>query len=58
MHLHAHALRLRGEVFEILIQARHSTLFDGACLCPQCLGIAQGCHGGYTAWHEVGDQKL
>ena len=33
-------------------------LFDGACLCPQFLGIAQGCHGSHAARHEVGDQKL
>src|SRR5262245_15011110 len=58
MHLHADALRLRSEAFEVLIQACHGALFDRTCLCPQFLGIAQGCHGGHTARYEVGDQKL
>jgi hypothetical protein len=58
MYVHAYALRLRGEALEVLIQARHGAFFDGACLCAQCLGIAQGCHGGHTARYEVSDQEL
>jgi hypothetical protein len=58
MHLHTHTLRLGGEVLEVLIQARYSALLDGACLCAQFFGIAQGGHGGHTARHEVGDQQL
>jgi len=55
VYLHTDAVRLRGEKFEVLIQACHGALFDGACLCAQFLSIAQGCHGGYTTWHEVSD---
>ena len=58
VHLHPNALRLGGEVLEVLIQARHRVFLDGARLCPQFLGIAQGRHGGHPAWHEVGDQEL
>jgi hypothetical protein len=58
MHLHPNALRLRGEMLEVLIQARHGALLDGAGLCPQFFGIAQGSHSGHAAWHEVGDQEV
>jgi hypothetical protein len=58
MHPHPGALRLGGEVLEVLIQARYGAFLDGACLCPQCLGIAQSGQSGDATWHEVSDQEL
>ena len=58
MHLHPDALGLRGEEFEVLIQTRHGSLLDRACLRTQFLGIPQGCHGCHATGHEVGDQEL
>jgi hypothetical protein len=58
MYLHPDALRLDGEVLEVLIQACYGVFLDGACLCPQFLGIPQGRHGGDAARYEVGDQEL
>ena len=58
MHVYPHALRLRGEELEVLIQARYGALLDRACLCTQLLGIPKGCHGCHAAWHEVGHQEL
>src|SRR5215831_4025683 len=57
-YVRADALRLCGEALEVLIQAGYGALFNSACLCPQFLGIAQSCHGGYTTRHEVGNQQL
>src|SRR5712692_9967274 len=53
MHVYPHALRLRGEELEVLIQARYGALLDRACLCTQLLGIPKGCHGCHAAWHEL-----